>query len=111
VGKLAKNERKKTFYDKLPPKMNFSQKALYKIFPKISPWSKERFNKVKIIETFSVTEKKTWRQVIWVVCNKYASMQFHTIAIYVQTLNLHNEEPAQGIYDGMDGLFGFRQPK
>jgi hypothetical protein len=45
------------------------------------------------------------------VRNKYAWMQFHTIAICIQTLNLHNEEPAQGIYDSMDGLFGFRQPK
>jgi hypothetical protein len=91
--------------------MIFSQKALYKIFPKISPWSQEGSTRSKSFRYFPLQKKTNWRQAIWVVCNKYALMQFHTITICIQTLNLHDEEPAQGIYNGMDGVFGFRQPK
>jgi hypothetical protein len=51
--------KKKFFYAKLPPKMNLSQKALYKIFPKVSPWSQEGSTRSKSLRYFRLQKKKT----------------------------------------------------
>jgi hypothetical protein len=57
VGKLTKIEEQNFLRQTTPPKMNFSQKALYKIFPKISPWSQNGSTRSKSLRYFPLKKK------------------------------------------------------